>query len=156
VRLQCQLCQCFRGFSFREKDSLLGQVPCCPRVILECNLEKYPFDFDAFYISVMHCNSSLLVLNIFLSLLSIYGMYCTLTLSKCWVLSTVSLPYNVQGVSTKKLFQLHRQWLQYAKTRSARHKLTKVSNFAPGLSGSFDLVTVFAGTVLTFMVLCSF
>lgn len=29
------------------------------------------------------------------------------------------------GVSTKKVFQLHRQWLQYAKTRSARHKLTK-------------------------------
>lgn len=48
----------------------------------------------------------------------------------------------MQGVSTKKLFQLHRQWLQYAKTRSARHKLTKVSNFAPELRSSFDLVTV--------------
>ncbi|KAH9575155.1 hypothetical protein CY35_01G097300 [Sphagnum magellanicum] len=29
------------------------------------------------------------------------------------------------GVSNKKVFQLHRQWLQFARTRSARHKLTK-------------------------------
>ncbi|BBN13875.1 GTP pyrophosphokinase [Marchantia polymorpha subsp. ruderalis] len=30
-----------------------------------------------------------------------------------------------EGVSQKKLFELHRQWLQFARTRSARHKLTK-------------------------------
>ncbi|KAH8974451.1 hypothetical protein BDL97_01G103500 [Sphagnum fallax] len=30
-----------------------------------------------------------------------------------------------KGVSKKKVFQLHRQWLQFARTRSARHKLTK-------------------------------
>eukprot|EP00850_Spirogloea_muscicola_P018046 SM000161S02428 [mRNA] locus=s161:136860:144224:- [translate_table: standard] len=29
------------------------------------------------------------------------------------------------GASTKKTFQLHQQWLQHARTRSARHKLTK-------------------------------
>ncbi|CAM6129781.1 unnamed protein product [Calypogeia fissa] len=29
------------------------------------------------------------------------------------------------GASQRKLFELHRQWLQFARTRSARHKLTK-------------------------------
>eukprot|EP00850_Spirogloea_muscicola_P024179 SM000466S16656 [mRNA] locus=s466:7713:14865:+ [translate_table: standard] len=29
------------------------------------------------------------------------------------------------GATTKKTFQLHQQWLQHARTRSARHKLTK-------------------------------
>uniref|UniRef100_A0A7I4B6T2 Putative GTP diphosphokinase RSH1, chloroplastic n=1 Tax=Physcomitrium patens TaxID=3218 RepID=A0A7I4B6T2_PHYPA len=40
------------------------------------------------------------------------------------------------GVSTKKIFQLHRQWLAYAMTRSARHKLTKFLKEQAALSAA--------------------
>jgi len=40
------------------------------------------------------------------------------------------------GVSTKKIFQLHRQWLQFAKTRSARHKLMKFLKEQAALSAA--------------------
>eukprot|EP00897_Mesotaenium_endlicherianum_P006140 jgi/Mesen1/5554/ME000280S04685 len=32
---------------------------------------------------------------------------------------------NAEGTSQRKNFELHRQWVEHAKTRSARHKLTK-------------------------------
>ncbi|KAL2621760.1 hypothetical protein R1flu_001965 [Riccia fluitans] len=41
-----------------------------------------------------------------------------------------------EGVSQRKLFELHRQWLQYARTRSARHKLTKFLKEQAALSAA--------------------
>nr|GMD60923.1 putative GTP diphosphokinase RSH1, chloroplastic isoform X1 [Ipomoea batatas] len=35
------------------------------------------------------------------------------------------------GLSNKSAFQRHKQWLQHAKTRSARHKIMKVIFFSP-------------------------
>jgi (p)ppGpp synthase/HD superfamily hydrolase len=52
------------------------------------------------------------------------------------------------GISNKKLFQLHRQWLEYAKTRSARHKLTKFLKEQAALSAeeiTIDTINEFIG-----------
>lgn len=41
-----------------------------------------------------------------------------------WTNSTYLFPF--QKLSSKYAFQRHQQWLQHAKTRSARHKIMKV------------------------------
>ncbi|KAG6384587.1 hypothetical protein SASPL_155589 [Salvia splendens] len=40
-------------------------------------------------------------------------------------LSCIFIGVSFQGLSNKSVFQRHKQWLQYAKTRSARHKIMK-------------------------------
>lgn len=41
----------------------------------------------------------------------------------------ILMQVSFQGLSNKSAFQRHKQWLQYAKTRSARHKIMKVCYF---------------------------
>ncbi|XP_042048565.1 putative GTP diphosphokinase RSH1, chloroplastic isoform X2 [Salvia splendens] len=46
------------------------------------------------------------------------------------------ITYNFQGLSNKSAFQRHKQWLQYAKTRSARHKIMKFLREQAALSAT--------------------